>query len=169
MCWPQPAVLVDEDGKPIYGPVSDKEILAHLDRHSKAVMQDFYRTSEFCAACHKAALPAKLNHYKWQRAFTSTTNGSRLLFRSRIAASVLCEGQGFDLPDLPHGGGADYAAGLRRGAREVRLASLAGREYADVQVLRISASSWTRPSRFCATIPALNVDIFGIERNGRQS
>jgi tetratricopeptide (TPR) repeat protein/HAMP domain-containing protein len=64
----QPAVMVDADGKPIYGEVPDKEILAHLDRHSKAVMKDFYRTSEFCGACHKAALPRMLNHYKWQRA-----------------------------------------------------------------------------------------------------
>ena len=65
-----PAVLVDEDGKAITRPVSDAEILAHLDRHSKAVMKDFYNTSEYCAACHKAALPKALNDYKWQRAFT---------------------------------------------------------------------------------------------------
>src|SRR5580698_4727979 len=63
-----PAVLVDEDGKPITRKVSDGEILAHLDRHSKAVMKDFYRTSEFCSSCHKAALPRALNDYKWQRA-----------------------------------------------------------------------------------------------------
>jgi Flp pilus assembly protein TadD len=64
----QPAVLVDDSGKPIYGEVPDKEILAHLDRHSKAVMKDFYRSSEFCSVCHKAALPRILNDYKWQRA-----------------------------------------------------------------------------------------------------
>jgi Flp pilus assembly protein TadD len=64
----QPAVLVDEKDQPIYDDVSDKEILAHLDRHSKAVMKDFYRTSEYCSACHKAALPKQLNDYKWQRA-----------------------------------------------------------------------------------------------------
>ena len=65
-----PAVLVDEDGKPVTRKVSDAEILAHLDRHSKAVMRDFYRTSEFCASCHKAALPHTLNDYKWQRAIS---------------------------------------------------------------------------------------------------
>jgi tetratricopeptide (TPR) repeat protein len=64
----QPAVLVDEAGKPIVGKVSDAEILAHLDRHSKAVMQDFYKTPEYCTSCHKAALPQTLNDYKWQRA-----------------------------------------------------------------------------------------------------
>ena len=63
-----PAVMVTADGKPIYGEVPDKEILAHLDRHAQAVMKDFYRTSEFCAVCHKAALPRELNLYKWQRA-----------------------------------------------------------------------------------------------------
>lgn len=65
-----PAVLLNEDGKPITRKVSDGEILTHLDRHSGAVMRDFYRTSEFCSACHKAALPRTLNDYKWQRAIS---------------------------------------------------------------------------------------------------
>ena len=65
-----PAVLVDEKGAPITGPVSDADILAHLDRHSKAVMRPLYKTAEFCAACHKAAIPRELNDYKWLRAFT---------------------------------------------------------------------------------------------------
>jgi tetratricopeptide (TPR) repeat protein len=65
-----PAVLVDEEGKPVTRPVSDAEILAHLDRHSKAVMKDFYHTSQYCSACHEAALPRSLNDYKWQRAIS---------------------------------------------------------------------------------------------------
>jgi tetratricopeptide (TPR) repeat protein len=65
-----PAVLLDEHGNPITRPVSDGEILAHLDRHSAAVMKPFYKTPEFCASCHKAALPRQLNDYKWQRAFS---------------------------------------------------------------------------------------------------
>jgi tetratricopeptide (TPR) repeat protein len=65
-----PAVLMDENGEPIHRPVSDAEILAHLDRHSAAVMKPFYRTSEFCSSCHKAALPKSLNDYKWQRAIS---------------------------------------------------------------------------------------------------
>ena len=65
-----PAVLLDAAGKPILGPVSDAEILAHLDRHDAAVMKPFYRTSEMCSACHEAALPHELNGYKWQRAFS---------------------------------------------------------------------------------------------------
>jgi tetratricopeptide (TPR) repeat protein len=65
-----PAVLVDEDGAPITRPVSDAEILAHLDRHSKAVMRPIMKTAEFCAACHKAAIPASLDDYKWLRAIS---------------------------------------------------------------------------------------------------
>ena len=65
-----PAVLLDAAGAPITRPVTDAEILTHLDRHSAAVMKPFYRTSEFCAACHKAALPHQLNDYKWQRAMS---------------------------------------------------------------------------------------------------
>jgi tetratricopeptide (TPR) repeat protein len=65
-----PAVLVDEAGAPITRPVSDAEILAHLDRHSKAVMRPLYQTPEFCAACHKAAITRSLDDYKWLRAFS---------------------------------------------------------------------------------------------------
>jgi tetratricopeptide (TPR) repeat protein len=63
-----PAVMVDENGKPIPGEVPYKDILAHTDRHVQAVMKDFYRTPEYCGACHKANLPTSLNHYKWLRA-----------------------------------------------------------------------------------------------------
>ena len=65
-----PSVMVDEDGNRIPGEVPDDEIRKHPDRHSRAVMQGFYRTSEFCAACHKANLPNPLNDYKFIRAFT---------------------------------------------------------------------------------------------------
>lgn len=65
-----PSALVDENGNRIPGQVPDREILAHLDRHSKAVMRDLLHQSEFCAACHKANLPPLLNGYKWIRAFT---------------------------------------------------------------------------------------------------
>jgi len=66
-----PAVMVDEKGNRIPGMVPDAEILAHLDRHSKAVMQDIMHKPEFCSACHKANLPPMLNDYKWIRAFTA--------------------------------------------------------------------------------------------------
>ncbi|MGP8174765.1 MAG: tetratricopeptide repeat protein [Terracidiphilus sp.] len=65
-----PAVLVDENGVPITTPVSDAEILTHLDRHSRAVMRPLYQTAEFCAACHKAAIPRTLDDYKWLRAIS---------------------------------------------------------------------------------------------------
>jgi tetratricopeptide (TPR) repeat protein len=65
-----PSAMVDENGKRIPGMVADDEIKQHPDRHSRAVMKDFYRTPEFCAACHKANLPDTLNEYKFIRAFT---------------------------------------------------------------------------------------------------
>ncbi len=63
-----PAVIVDETGKPVPGEVSYSEITAHVDRHKAAVMKDFYRSPEYCAACHKANIPESLNNYKWLRA-----------------------------------------------------------------------------------------------------
>jgi tetratricopeptide (TPR) repeat protein len=65
-----PSVMVDEEGNRIPGEVPYEEILKHPDRHSKAVMKDFYRTPEMCSACHKANLPEALNDYKFIRAFT---------------------------------------------------------------------------------------------------
>ena len=65
-----PAVMVDENGNRIPGQVPFADILEHPERHSQAVMQPFYRTPEFCAACHKANLPNPLNDYKFIRAFT---------------------------------------------------------------------------------------------------
>ncbi len=65
-----PAVLVDEKGAPITRPVSDSEILAHLDRHKQAVMRPLLETAEFCAACHKATITRSLDDYKFLRAFT---------------------------------------------------------------------------------------------------
>jgi Flp pilus assembly protein TadD len=78
-----PSVLVDEQGNRIPGVVPDAEILAHLDRHSKAVMQDIYHTPEFCEACHKANLPPGLNDYKWIRAFTAYDEWQNSKFSKR--------------------------------------------------------------------------------------
>ncbi len=78
-----PSVLVDEQGNRIPGMVRDAEILAHLDRHSKAVMQPLYRTPEFCSACHKANLPNPLNGYKWIRAFTAYDEWQNSKFSQR--------------------------------------------------------------------------------------
>jgi tetratricopeptide (TPR) repeat protein len=65
-----PAVMVKEDGTPIPGAAPFSEIMARPDLHRRAVMRDFYRTPEFCATCHKAAVPQSLNDYRWLRAFT---------------------------------------------------------------------------------------------------
>ena len=78
-----PAVMLDENGKRIPGEVPDAEIKAHPERHAKAMMQDFYRTAEFCSACHKANLPNQLNGYKWIRAFTAYDEWQNSKFSKR--------------------------------------------------------------------------------------
>jgi len=65
-----PAVTSDENGNRIPGQVPYKMIFDHPERHAKTVMKTFYRTPEFCSACHKANLPAPLNDYKFVRGFT---------------------------------------------------------------------------------------------------
>jgi tetratricopeptide (TPR) repeat protein len=91
-----PAVMVNSDDSPVTKPVSFDDILAHPDLHSRAVMRDFYRTPEFCGACHKAFLPRMLNEYKWLRAFsvydewqqTSWSKQSPLPFYEKETASA---------------------------------------------------------------------------------
>jgi Flp pilus assembly protein TadD len=78
-----PAVMVDEKGNRIPGEVPDTEILQHPERHSQAVMKSFYRTPEFCAACHKANLPNPLNDYKFIRAFTTYDEWQNSKFSQR--------------------------------------------------------------------------------------
>ncbi|MGB7495352.1 MAG: tetratricopeptide repeat protein [Candidatus Acidiferrum sp.] len=78
-----PAVMVDENGKRIPGEVPFGDIIEHPERHSQAVMQPFYRTPEFCAACHKANLPSPLNDYKFIRAFTTYDEWQNSKFSQR--------------------------------------------------------------------------------------
>ena len=66
----RPAVMMNADGTPRYDLPTYDEIFAHPELHKQAVMRDFYKTPEFCAVCHKAAVPKLLNGYKWQRAFS---------------------------------------------------------------------------------------------------
>jgi len=66
-----PALLIDEEGKPWQGKVTDEMILANVPAHRRAMMKDFYKTPEFCAVCHKSALPREIENYKWRRAFSS--------------------------------------------------------------------------------------------------
>lgn len=37
------------------------------EAHRKSYLKPFHKTSEFCAVCHKLAVPEAVNHYKWMR------------------------------------------------------------------------------------------------------
>jgi len=78
-----PAVMVDEKGNRIPGEVPFADIMAHPERHSRAVMHDFLHQPEFCAACHKANLPDTLNDYKFIRAFTTYDEWQQSKFSQR--------------------------------------------------------------------------------------
>jgi Tfp pilus assembly protein PilF len=160
----QPAVLVDEQGAPIYGEVSDKAILTHLDRHSKAVMKDFYRTSEYCSACHKAALPKQLNDYKWQRAIflydewqqSSFAKQSPLPFYTKDSVSN-CQTCHMPREELTLSD---------PGAKDGKFAS-----HRWIGANTIMAKFYNYDEQLAKTIAFLrnnvfNVDIFGLEKNG---
>ncbi len=78
-----PYVTTDEKGNPVYGEVSDDEIMKYPKRHAKAVMRDVLKKPEFCASCHKANLPVSLTDYKWLRAFTAYDEWQNSKFSKR--------------------------------------------------------------------------------------
>ena len=67
----RPALLVKEDGTPIFNNVSDEEIMADIDGHKRAMMRPLLRTPEFCATCHKVSSTPTLNGYKQLLGFTA--------------------------------------------------------------------------------------------------
>lgn len=67
----RPALLAEEDGTPIYGDISDADILANIPKHKRAVMRPLMRTPEFCSTCHKVDAPPSLNGYKHIRGFSA--------------------------------------------------------------------------------------------------
>lgn len=64
-----PALLQLKDGRRIKD-ATDKEILADLESHSRAVMRPLLQQPEFCATCHKSAIVPELNGRKWFRTFS---------------------------------------------------------------------------------------------------
>jgi Tfp pilus assembly protein PilF len=156
--------MVDENGKPIYGEVPDKEILAHLDRHSKAMMKDFYKSSEFCSVCHKAALPRSLNDYKWQRAISlydewqlsSFAKQSPLPFyvKDQISTCQTCHMKQEEIQL------SDY------GAKDGKLASHRWLGANTVMSKYYGYDAQMEKTLAFLSNGVFNVDIFGIERNG---
>jgi len=159
-----PAVMVDENGKRIPGEVPFGDIIEHPERHSKAVMQSFYRTPEFCAACHKANLPNPLNDYKFIRAFTTYDEWQNSKFSQRNplnfykADLVRCQDCHMHrAPTALH----DYGAKNGMFASHRWLAGNTGVPFYygfDEQLQK--TIEFLQAGRF------LNVDIVGLKRNG---
>ena len=67
----RPALLLNDDGTPVYETVTNEQILKNIPNHQKAVMNDILKKPEFCASCHKASAPPELNGYKFLRGFNT--------------------------------------------------------------------------------------------------
>ena len=66
----RPALLEREDGRPVFGDVSDEQIMADVPSHRRAMMRPLLKTAEFCSSCHKSIAPPELNGYKFIRGFS---------------------------------------------------------------------------------------------------
>jgi tetratricopeptide (TPR) repeat protein len=157
-----PAVMVNEDGTPRAKADYD-DILARPDLHKRAVMRDFYRSSEFCAACHKAAVPKMLNDYKWQRAFSvydewqqsSWSRESPLPFykKTEVSTCQTCH--------MKQGEVADFAAATKRAASHRFLGANTA-----IPVLFDFPDQLREITRFLQD-DLLGIDIFGLQKNGQ--
>lgn len=67
----RPALLAKADGTPIYGDVTDEQIMADVAGHKRAMMSPLLEKPEFCASCHKSAVTPGLNKYKFLRGFSA--------------------------------------------------------------------------------------------------
>lgn len=63
--------IFDERGRPILNGATDQKILDDVQGHRRAMMKDLYKKPEFCATCHKSAMPREIENYKWRRAFSA--------------------------------------------------------------------------------------------------
>jgi tetratricopeptide (TPR) repeat protein len=52
---------------PLLRSINEQLIKAKPAFHKKTLLKPFHRTAEFCSTCHKANLPAEVNHYRWLR------------------------------------------------------------------------------------------------------
>ena len=134
-----PAVLVDEKGAPVTRPVSDSEILAHLDRHSKAVMRPLSRPPSSAPPATKPPSPARSTTTSGSAPSPSTTSGrapaspsSRPLPFYRKDTVSTCQTCHMPREPLPA-----ERAGSRRQGRHARLASLARRQQSQSRLLQI--------------------------------
>ncbi len=160
--------------RPSPRPVSDAEILAHLDRHSKAVMRPLYKTAEFCAACHKAAIPRSLDDYKWLRAISlydewqgaSFTKQSPLPFYRKDSVSTCQTCHMVREPCPPR------RSRPRRQGRQARLASLARRQHSHSPPTTSIDEQAQKLADFLKNgfdgKGVLNVDIFALEKETPQ-
>jgi Flp pilus assembly protein TadD len=161
-----PSVMVDAQGKRIPGEVPYNEIMAHTDRHAKAVMQSFYRTPEFCAACHKANLPEHLNEFKFIGAFATYDEWQNSKFSNRNPLTFYTGDfktcQGCHMQRAPNQL-RDYGAKNGTFASHSWAAGNTG-----VPFYYGFDEQLEKTIRFLQAKDYLNVDIFGIKKVNRQ-
>jgi tetratricopeptide (TPR) repeat protein len=159
-----PSVMVDEEGHRIPGEVPDSEIMKYPERHSRAVMKDFYRTPEFCATCHKANLPNPLNDYKFIRAFTVYDEWQNSKFSQRNPLTF-----------YPAGFTTCQDCHMLRGMTKVREDGAKNGTFASHRWLAGNTAvpfyygfdeQLQKTIEFLKTGNYLNVDLFGIEETG---
>ena len=67
----RPALLVREDGVPVFGDLPDAAIMTDIAGHKRAMMRPLLKQPEFCGVCHKSVAPPELNSYKFLRGFSA--------------------------------------------------------------------------------------------------
>jgi tetratricopeptide (TPR) repeat protein len=159
-----PAVIVDAEGNRVPGEVPEDEIMRFPERHKRAVMQDSYRTPEFCGACHQASLPVSLTGDRVIREFATYDEWQMSSFSGRNPLNfyptkeATC--QDCHMPREPVAEG-DY--GSNHGAL-ISHRWLAGNTA--VPFLYGYANQLEKTEKFLRSGSYLRVDLFGVKAGG---
>jgi Flp pilus assembly protein TadD len=62
-----PYIFANSAGGTIGAILHDTAVKAKPDAHKRQMLKPFFRTSEFCATCHKVSLQEPVNSYRWLR------------------------------------------------------------------------------------------------------
>jgi hypothetical protein len=157
------SVTVNERAVPVGGEVPYDQILKFPDRHRRAVMQGFYKTSEFCGSCHRASLPVSVTGDRVIREFATYDEWQMSSFSGRnplnfyTTRQATC--QDCHMPREPAAKG-DYGAEHGTISFHRWLAGNTG-----VPFLNGYSDQLDSTEKFLRSGGYLNVDLFGVRKD----
>ena len=158
----------ENSGSPALKWINRQLIKAKPAVHRKDMLKPLHSSAEFCATCHKVAIPEAVNNYKWLRGqnhydsflLSGVSGGGAQSFYYPPAAEVNCNR--CHMPDVTSGDfGAKLASG---GERFVHDHTFPG---ANTALARLNDDAELERAHREFLTGSVRVDLFGLRRGGR--